>query len=197
MKTQINLDFFIQQSFFVIRYRYLKKGKNLLYKLWLQLSGMKIGKGSYLPYSTVITWPHQVELGNNCSLEHGIYFHYDGIYSKGPSVCIGNKVFIGNNTEFNITDKITIGDHCLIAAGCRFIDHNHGVSKKNLIRVQKAPKKEIILEEDVWLGCNVVVLMGVKIGIGSVVAAGAVVNKDIPSYEIWGGVPAKKIGERK
>jgi acetyltransferase-like isoleucine patch superfamily enzyme len=53
------------------------------------------------------------------------------------------------------------------------------------------------LEEDVWLGCHVVVLMGVKIGRGAVVAAGAIVNKNIPSYEIWGGVPAKKIGERK
>jgi acetyltransferase-like isoleucine patch superfamily enzyme len=165
--------------------------------LFWRCLGLKIGKGTYIGKNVKVTWPHQVKLGNNCRLEHGIYFHYDGIYSNGPSICIGDNVFIGHNTEFNVTDKITIENHCLIAAGCRFIDHNHGVSKKNLIRVQQAPKQEIILEEDVWLGCNVVVLMGVKIGKGAIVAAGAIVNKNIPNYEIWGGVPAKKIGERK
>lgn len=166
-------------------------------KLFWKCLGMKIGRGSYLPRSIKVTWPHQVKLGSNCRLEHSIYFHYDGIYSECSSICIGNNVFIGNNTEFNITDKITIGDNCLLAAGCRFVDHDHGIDKGNLIREQKAPKEEIILEEDVWLGCNVVVLKGVKIGKGAVVAAGAIVNKNIPSYEIWGGVPAKKIGERK
>jgi acetyltransferase-like isoleucine patch superfamily enzyme len=170
------------------------KGLSTLY--W-KLLGFKIGKGTVLRQNIKVTWPHQVKLGNNCRLEHGIYFHYDGIYTKGPSICVGDNVFIGNNTEFNITDKVNIGNNCLIAAGCRFIDHDHGINKANLIRVQKAPKRNIILEEDVWLGCHVVVLMGVKIGRGAVVAAGAIVNKNIPSYEIWGGVPAKKIGERK
>jgi len=193
----MNINYFLQQSLFVIRYRYLKKWINFLGTLWLRFGGMKIGKGSSLPIDIKVTWPHQVKLGNNCKLEHDIYFHYDGIYSKVPSICIGDNVFIGNNTEFNITDKITIGNNCLIAAGCRFIDHDHGIDKGNLIRVQKAPKQEIILGEDAWIGCNVVVLKRVKIGTGAVVAAGSIVNKNIPDYEIWGGVPAKKIGERK
>lgn len=162
-----------------------------------KLLGIKMGQDTYIGKSTKVTWPHQVELGNNCRLEHDIYFHYDGIYSKGPSICIGNDVFIGNNAEFNITDRITVGSHCLIGAGCRFVDHNHGLEKSMLIRNQQAPKNEIVLEEDVWLGCNVVILMGVKIGKGAVIAAGSIVNKNIPSYEIWGGVPAKKIGKRK
>ena len=55
---------------------------------------------------------------------------------------------------------------------------------------------EIVLEEDVWLGVNVVVLKGVRIGRGAIVAAGAIVTKDVPSYEIWGGVPARRLGER-
>jgi acetyltransferase-like isoleucine patch superfamily enzyme len=174
--------------------------KNLIYKtictLFWKYLGLKIGNGTYIGKKVVITWPHQVKLGSNCRLEHNIYFHYDGIYSKGPSICIGDNVFIGNNTEFNITDKIVVGDDCLIAAGCRFVDHNHSIVQGYLIRSQKAPKKEIILEEDVWLGCNVVVLMGVKIGKGSVVAAGAIVNKSIPSYEVWGGIPARFIKKR-
>lgn len=180
---------------FHIRHKifFFKRIKNFFWKCL----GLELGFGTYIGRNVKISWPHQVKLGNNCRLEQGIYFHYDGIYSKGPSICIGNHVFVGNNTEFNISDKITIGDNCLIAAGCRFVDHNHGTSSGELIRTQKGPKKEIILEDDVWIGCNVIVLKGVTIGKGAIVAAGAVVNKSIPSYEIWGGIPAKKIGNRK
>ena len=192
----MNINYIIKQSIFVLRFRYLKKGYNYFSMIWLKMSGMKIGNGTYFS-KIAVTWPHQVTIGNNCSLEHNIYYHYDGIYSTGPSICIGDNVFIGNNTEFNISDKIIIGNNCLIAAGCRFIDHNHGLDKKLLIKNQIAPKQEINIESDVWLGCNVVVLKGVSIGQGVVVAAGSIVTKSIPSYEIWGGVPARKISERK
>lgn len=192
----MKLNYFIQQSLFILRFRYLKKAFSFFRKRWLIVCGMKIGKGTYLP-KIKVTWPHQVKLGTNCNLEHGVYFHYDGIYSEKPSICIGNNVFIGNNTEFNITDKITIGNDSLIASGCRFIDHNHGIALGELMRTQIAPQSEIIIENNVWLGANTIILKGVSIGEGAVVAAGAVVNKSIPPYEIWGGVPAKKIGERK
>jgi len=159
--------------------------------------GVELGKGTSLGKKNKITWPHQVKLGEKCRLEHDVYFHYDGIYSKGPSICIGNNVFIGNNTEFNITEKITVGDNCLIAAGCQLIDHNHGTALGLMMNAQKDSKKEIILKDDVWLGCNVVVLKGVCIEKGAIVAAGSVVTKHIPENEIWAGVPAKKIGNRK
>jgi acetyltransferase-like isoleucine patch superfamily enzyme len=191
----MSVNYFIQQSLFIIRIRYLKKCCSFFSMLWLRFSGMKVGKGTYLP-KIKVTWPHQVSIGNKCVLEHGIYFHYDGIYSEGPSICIGNNVFVGNNTEFNVTDKITIGNDCLIAAGCRFIDHNHGMDIGELMRTQIAPKKEIVLANNVWLGANVIVLKGVTIGDGAIVAAGSVVTKSIPAYEVWGGVPAKKIKER-
>jgi acetyltransferase-like isoleucine patch superfamily enzyme len=54
----------------------------------------------------------------------------------------------------------------------------------------------IVLEQDVWLGANAVVLKGVKIARGAIIAAGAVVTTDVPQFEIWGGVPARKLGER-
>jgi acetyltransferase-like isoleucine patch superfamily enzyme len=181
----------------IFRIRYKLAFSKKIRKLFWKALGMQIGSKTYVGKHTSVTWPHQVKLGNNCSLEHNIYFHYDGIYSEGPSICIGDHVFVGNNTEFNITDKITIGDNCLIAAGCCFVDHNHGSNKSKLIREQLAPKEGIRIEEDVWVGSKVTVLKGVHIGKGAIVAAGAVVNKSIPKYEIWGGIPAKKIGERK
>ena len=192
----MNVNYFFQQSLFVIRFRYFKKGYDFFYVNWLRLGGMKIGKGTY--FSKIeVTWPHKVTIGDNCRLEHNIYFHYDGIYSDGPSICIGDNVFIGNNTEFNITDKITIGENCLIASGCKFVDHSHGFKFGKLIKTQKSSKQAITIGSDVWLGCNVVVLKGVTIGNGVVVGAGAVVTKSIPENEIWGGVPAKKMADRK
>ena len=158
--------------------------------------GMKIGTGSKLPFMQV-TWPHQVALGQHCHLEHGIYFKYDGIWQEGPSIIIRDKVFIGANCEFNITKRIEIGKGSLIASGCKFIDHNH--SKNIDFQLQKArdEEAEIIIGNYVWLGANVIILMGVKIADRAIIAAGAVVNKSIPANEIWGGVPARKIGIRK
>lgn len=59
------------------------------------------------------------------------------------------------------------------------------------------PIRKVIIEDEVWIGANAVVLQGVVIGYGSIIAAGAVVTKSIPPMEIWGGVPAKKIKDRE
>lgn len=164
--------------------------------MYYRIHGMKIGKSvSFFRLHT--TWPHQVSIGNSCVLEHDVYFKFDGIWKPGFSIKLGDNIFIGAGTEFNIRKYIEIGKNTLIASGCRFIDHDHGTHRGFLMREQQCPEKGIIIGEDVWIGANAVILKGVCIGEGAVVAAGAVVNRSIPPYEIWGGVPAKKIGERK
>ena len=185
----------IQKGIFVLRFRYLKKSANSLRKLFLKVQGMKVGTDTTLP-KMHITWPHQVAIGNRCRLEHDIYFHYDGIWQEGPSIIIGDNNFIGYGCEFNITKKITIGHDCLIASGSKFIDHNHGTALTELMRTQKSTDAAIVIGNNVWIGANVVILKGVTINDGAIVAAGAVVNKTIPANEIWGGIPAKKIGDR-
>lgn len=162
---------------------------------YLRLLGLK----SESPIHTKglkMTWPHKVKLGKNVLLEPNVIFKHDGPYSLGISIEIGDNIFIGTACEFNIRKSIIIGSNCLIASGCKFIDHDHGVSKTELMRTQYGKEKEIIIEEDVWLGVNVVVLKGVKIGKGAIVGAGAIVTKSIPPYEIWAGIPANKISER-
>lgn len=156
---------------------------------------MKIGQDTFLP-KFFVTWPHQLSIGKNCTLEKNINFKYDGPWLPGPRIVIGDTVFIGTNCEFNINEGINIGNDSLIASGCKFIDHDHGTALGEPMYQQYGSRAKISIGRDAWLGCNVIVLKGVNIGNGAIVAAGAVVTKSIPAYEIWGGVPAKKISQR-
>jgi acetyltransferase-like isoleucine patch superfamily enzyme len=166
-------------------------------KQFWALSGFYIGRHSKIG-SFKATWPHMVSIGDNCVLENDIYFKCDGPCSGNMHIRIDNNVFIGANCEFNIKSEIRIGAYTLIASGCKFVDHDHGIIKDDtLMALQIGKTLPIIIGADVWLGYNVIVLKGVDIGKGAVIAAGSVVTKNIPAYEIWGGVPAKKIGERK
>ena len=187
---------FFQHSLLILRIRYLNKWISIVRNFRYEASGMKIGKGTFLP-KVYITWPHQVSIGKNCIFEHLVYFKFDGVWCDGPSIILKDNVFIGSCCEFNIKKKIIIGHNTLIGSGTRLIDHDHGIDLGELIGKQLCLEKEIIIGEDVWVGCNVVILKGVHIGDGAVIAAGAVVTKSIPPLEIWGGVPAKKISNRK
>lgn len=181
---------------FVIKFRYIFKVAKIFRNYIFNLQGMKIGRNTYLP-KTQVTWPHQVSIGNNCKLERDIYFKFDGICKLGPSIVIGDNTFIGRGCEFNISQKITIGNDCLIASGSKFIDHDHAIHVSRKIRGQGVVLSEISIGNDVWIAFNVIVLKGVAIGEGAVIAAGAVVTKNVGPYEIWGGIPAKKIGMRR
>jgi len=168
-----------------------------LRRAWWCAQGARIGRGTAAP-PIYVSWPHQISIGQNCRLEHGIYFKFDGPWMPGPSIIIGDHVFVGVGCEFNITEGIVVGNDALIASGCRFIDHDHamditGQPMRNLI-CQGAP---IHISEDVWLGVNVTVLKGVTIGKGAVIGAGSVVTKSVPSCEIWAGAPARRIGVRE
>ncbi len=181
---------------FILKFRFFKKIYSSLYKTYLRYLGVTVGKNTYIEKCR-FTWFHKVLIGNDCTIEKNIYFRYDGIYSPNPSIIIGEKSFIGHDCEFNISGEINIGIQCAIASGCKFVDHNHGFGtrEKNMI-VQEPTIAPIKIGDDVWLGANVVVLKGVNIEKGVIVAAGSVVTKNIPAYEIWGGIPAKKIGTR-
>lgn len=159
------------------------------------LQGMRIGKGTSFSFLHV-TWPHQVRVGRNCRIEHDVYFHFDGIYCPGPSIIIGDDCFIGSGCEFNISSGIEVGNKVLIASGCRFVDHNHGIAPGLPMGDQQGTAARISVEDNAWIGANVVILEGVSIGTGAVIAAGAVVTRPVPANAIMGGVPAKVIRYR-
>jgi galactoside O-acetyltransferase len=99
------------------------------------------------------------------------------------------------NADFG--GQILIDEDCLIGPGVVFRTANHNYHDRNtLIRLQGHSSADIIVEKDVWIGANAVILPGVTIGRGSVVGAGAVVTRNVESYSVVAGVPAKKIKER-
>ena len=190
---------------FVNLYFLLRKiGSHLCHLLnFGSIKGIKSGRNTLLPYihlivsrKLLIKQKLVILIGDNCTVEKGLRIKYSGGFSETAPIQIGNHVFLGQDVEFNISDSIVIGQDCLIASGCKFIDHNHGIYPEQLMRLQPETQKAIVLEEDVWLGSAVIVLKGVTIKRGAVVASGAVVTKDIGTNEIWGGVPARQIGLR-
>jgi len=88
--------------------------------------------------------------------------------------------------------KIIIWDHCHISAYSKLYTVGLDLSKKDY-KMRSHISKDIIIHDGVWVGLWSIILMWVEIGEGAVIAAGSVVTKNIPPFELWGGVPAKKI----
>ena len=112
--------------------------------------------------------------------------------------CINNAVgdvVIGDHTRIGlhstVIGPVTIGSHVNLAQGITISALNHNFANPSLpIDAQGVSTSQIVIEDDVWIGANAVVLPGVRIGRHSVVAAGAVVTRDVPSGSLVAGVPA-------
>ncbi|HKG08689.1 MAG TPA: acyltransferase [Pedobacter sp.] len=191
----MNLKRIVHQAFFVLIWRYPTRIASAFRKILLRCMGMKIGKGT-LVSSVIINWPHQVAVGTNSTLERDVIIKIPGMWQPGTSVFIGNDTIIAKGCEINITHGLTIGNDCLISAGTRIFDHNHGSEAGQLMRLQKCPGSPVVIGNDVWIGSDTVILKGVIVGDGAIVAAGSVLTKSVPPMEIWGGIPAKRIGGR-
>ncbi len=157
--------------------------------------GMKIGGGSRLARIRV-TWPHRIVIGRRCNLERDVYLKVSGGYEDKVSIQIGDGCFIGSGCEFNSLSRIVLGTSCLVASGTRFIDHDHGTKLGLPMKEQPEQSADILIGSDVWFGANCVVLKGVSIGSGAIVAAGSVVTRSVPPLAIVAGVPARLIRQR-
>ena len=138
--------------------------------------------------------------------------NYTNISKRFPKklsiVNVGNMTYGTLNVQSygNAEEKLYIGSYCSIAGNVVFLlggEHPYkGLStypfRKYIGRMDEntATKGPITLEDDVWIGTSCVILQGVTIGKGSIIAAGSVVNKSIPANEVWAGVPARFIKKR-
>lgn len=135
------------------------------------------------------------------STGRNVIFDPEDVFSYS-TISLGDDVFIGPGATFSASDssieignKVMFGPNVTIMGG----DHNVGEIGRYMYDVlEKLPEndKSVVLQDDVWVGANTIILKGVTIGQGSIVAAGALVIKDVEPYSIVGGVPAKKLKMR-
>lgn len=182
----------------IIKIFSLLKFKRLLLQTNNICKTVVIGKNTIIEGSSLYG---KITIGNNCKI------HF---------VDMNGEISIGNNTSLwgpNIDltcslNKIEIGNFCSIAKNVTFQEFNHNINRfttyyvdKNIlgnkhVKTDLVSKGSISIEHDVWIGAHSVILSGVNIGIGAIVAANSVVTTNIPAYAIVGGSPAKIIKYR-
>ncbi len=106
----------------------------------------------------------------------------------GKNLTVGKDVFINSGCRFQDQGGITLGDGALIGHNAVLATLNHGFMPEDRSTTYPAP---IVIGKNVWIGANATVLPGVIIGDNAIIAAGAVVAKDVPENTIVGGIPAK------
>ncbi|HET7002274.1 MAG TPA: acyltransferase [Puia sp.] len=139
-----------------------------------------------------------VRLGNNITILRNTVIECTGnIKNMGVGLIIGDDVGISQNCFIQVRGRVTIGSHVMFGPNVSIFSENHGFTSLDMPMIsQPTIRGEVIIEDDVWLGTRSVILSGVRIGKGSIIAAGALVNRDIPPYSIVAGVPGKVIKSR-
>lgn len=128
-----------------------------------------------------------MRIGSGSRIHIGARFFYPA------NIKIGKGTIIGDNAFLDGRDKLLIGDNVDIASAVMIYNSEHDVNSDDF----HAVNGPVEIGDYVFIGPRAIILPGVKIGKGAVVAAGAVVTKDVEEYMVVGGVPAEKIGERK
>jgi acetyltransferase-like isoleucine patch superfamily enzyme len=190
----------------------------VLYRLILRMEGLAaIENGVRLRFANNIRLGHQVYLdqgvyihacpagvtiGDGTLVMYGSILHvynFRGLPNAG--IHIGQHSLLGEYTVIRGQGGVSIGDRVYTSPHCQIIAVNHVFDDPERPFVaQGITAQGIVIEDDVWLGSAAVILDGVRIGRGAVVAAGAVVTRDVPAHTLVGGVPARVIrqitGER-
>lgn len=120
--------------------------------------------------------------------------------AEDGEIIIGNNFSCNTNLHLNasIKGKIIVGNNVLIGPNCVIRSSDHIYTDINKpIQSQGHKSEKIVIGDNVWIGANTTILKGVEIGNGAIIAAGAVVNKNVEAFSIVGGVPIKHIKNRK
>ncbi|WP_095514188.1 DapH/DapD/GlmU-related protein [Rubrivirga sp. SAORIC476] len=136
-----------------------------------------------------VTATGEIALGDRVTV-HSFLSRVQLSAGPGARLTVGDDTYINNGSVLSARRSVTVGARCQVATGVILMDADfHAVGDLD------APGKAapIVIEDDVWLATRAVVLKGVTVGRGAVVAAGAVVTKDVPPYTLVAGVPARPI----
>lgn len=156
-------------------HRLYKGLKNRFFRYFYRSAFKKIGRKVSFKYSDTFSFEN-ISIGNNVYIAQG-------------------AVFLSSNSTIDISDNVLFGPNVTIITG----DHPIDLRGKYIFDIKEKLKGEdlpVHIHTDVWVGTGVIILKGVTIGEGSIIAAAALVTKNVPPYAIVGGVPAKIIKYR-
>jgi acetyltransferase-like isoleucine patch superfamily enzyme len=130
----------------------------------------------------------RLEVGPHAVFEPGVW-----LTSDAGRIVIGSGALLNLNVMVAAVERTEIGDHCMLANGCLVTDGNHRFDdpERPVTWQGFTTKGPTVLEDNVWLGANVVVTSGVRIGRRSVIGANSVVTEDVAPFSIAAGAPAK------
>ena len=179
--------------------------RNTLYTAWIRNYIGNLPKDSKIAYpcslqgggGMYITIGHHTKIESHSIL--GCWVKY-GEQQFTPSITIGNRCLIGEYNHITACNKVLIGDGLLTGRFVYIGDNSHGsvsweeVSKPPVKR-ELVSKGEVVIGNNVWIGDKASILAGVHIGNSVIVAANAVVTKDVPSFCVVAGAPAKIVKE--
>ncbi len=156
---------------------------------------IKLGPGCFLESGTLfdLNGGGEIHMGENCSVRSGAI-----LATYGGKIQFGRNSGVQHYSVIYGHGGLHIGEYVRIAAHCVIIPSNHSTALNGVpIHCQPEVKLGIHIGNDVWIGAGCRILDGVEIEDGAVIAAGAVVNKNVSSQTIFGGVPARMLGMRK
>lgn len=163
--------------------------------IWHKHKGSKVAN-SVCFYAGVklLRHPPNIEIKEEAVIKSGAHLCP---CTETARITIGSRSTIGYHVFVFASNEIQVGDDCMIAPFVYLVDSDHSLDRSSPMNQQENQTAPIQIGNDVWIGAHAVVLKGIVIGDGAVIAAGSVVREDVKPYTIVGGVPAKVIGERK
>lgn len=139
-----------------------------------------------------------IRLGRNVTIGRGATLVSTGVVARpGVGISIGDQCGIGEYSYIGGQGGVAIGSHVLLGPNVRVFSENHRFDQAGvLLRLQGEVRAPVRIEDNCWIGSSSVILAGVQVGSGAVVAAGAVVTRDVPADALVAGVPARIVRRR-
>ena len=181
--------------------RQIKKWESIIYTMWIRNFLGNVGEKVFIERPCKLQGGalSHINIGSYVKIQsHSILgcWDYYGEQFFSPSISIGNYCKIGEYNHISACNKVTIGDGLLTGRYVYIGDNSHGGFTIEESHIPPAERKlkskgEIVIGDNVWIGDKATILSGVHIGDGVIIAANAVVTKDVPAYTLVAGVPAQ------